>query len=65
MNDTTDLNDPEAPEDIPAVLRRAAEKMREQAGELASAWGDKNAGAKWIVIAKELDRAAERIEDKV
>lgn len=59
---TTDLNEPSDPDDIPDVMRRAAEKMREQAAELQAAWGDRYAGRPWKLIAKELDRAALRIE---
>lgn len=62
---TTDLNEPGAPEHIPGVLRRAATKMREQAAELRSAHQDRHAGAPWLVIAAELDRAAARIETKL
>lgn len=62
---TTDLNEPDAPGLIPGVLRRAAEKMREQQAELAAAWQDKHAGADWLVVAKELDAAAARIEKKL
>lgn len=65
MNRTTDLNEPASPEDVPAVLQYAAEKMREQASELQSAWQDKNAGKVWDIIARELDRAAERIASKI
>ena len=62
---TTDLNEPYAPSLIPGVLRRAADKMREQQAELAASWGDKNAGKDWLVVAKELDAAAKRIESKL
>ncbi len=62
---TTDLNDPAAPEGIPAVLRRAAEKMRDAEGELQSAWQDRNAGSSWGTIAIELERCAERIARKL
>lgn len=62
---TTDLNEPDAPDAIPGVLRRAAEKMREQASELAVAHQDRHAGKPWTVIAEELDRAAARIEAKI
>lgn len=62
---TTDLNDPDSPDQIPPLLRRAADKMRESASELASAGGDKGAGAPWKMIARELDRAATRIEKEL
>lgn len=65
MTQTTDLNDPAAPDGVPAVLRAAASKMREQAFELAAAWQDKGAGEPWLVVANELDRAASRIAKKV
>lgn len=65
MDKTTDLNDPATPEQIPPVLRRAADKMREQASELEAAWHDKRAGDAWLIVAKELDRAASRIDAKI
>lgn len=58
----TDLNEPASPEGIPQVLRNAADMMREQAGDLQSAWQDKNAGGDWNMIARELERAADRIQ---
>lgn len=60
-----DLNAPDCPEDIPHVLRNAADTMLAQAAELAAMWQDKNAGAPWRMIAAELERAARRIERKL
>jgi len=54
----TDLNAPANPNDVPQVLRNAAQKMREQTGELQSAWGDAAAGLIWTDFAKILERAA-------
>jgi hypothetical protein len=59
---TTDLNDPAAPDGIPDVLRTAADKMREATTELQGAWQDKSAGKVWERIAKELERCATRVE---
>lgn len=54
----TDLNAPANPNDIPQVLRNAAQKMREQTGELQSAWGDVDAGLIWSDFACILECAA-------
>lgn len=62
---TTELQDAQAPEDVPAILRRAAEKYREAPGDLSSVWGDPAAGAVWEVIARSLDVAADKIERQV
>jgi hypothetical protein len=44
------------------ATRRAAEEYAESSSELQSAWQDKNAGKIWERIARELERAAVRIE---
>lgn len=62
---TTDLNDPSAPDGVPDVLRFAATKMREEVSELESSWQDKGAGSSWLMIADELERAATRITRKL
>ena len=59
---STDLDDAGLPSDVPGILRRAAQKMLEDGSELDSAHQDKNAGRPWRKIAKELERAADRIE---
>ncbi len=51
-----------SPDQVPAVLERAADAYRESAGELASAWQDPSAGGEWLKIAKILDRARRDIE---
>jgi hypothetical protein len=58
----TDLGAPASPDDVPAIIYTAAQQMREQAAELQAAWQDPHAGERWLVIAKELERAADRIE---
>lgn len=63
MTDTLDTV--AAPWQVPQVLRRAAEKMREDGAELDGSWQDARAGGGWRVIARELDRAADRIERKL
>lgn len=62
---TTDLNDPTAPDGVPDVLRAAANKMREQSAELNSAWQEGGAGRPWDMIADELERAATRITKRL
>lgn len=62
MERTTDLQDAQAPEDVPAILRRAAAKYREAPGDLSAAWGDPHAGKVWDVVARSLEAEAEKIE---
>lgn len=58
---TTDL-DVDAPEQVSAVLRKAAEAYRYSQGELQSAWQDKNAGKAWAKIARELEKLAAKLD---
>jgi hypothetical protein len=60
----TDL-DVASPENVPMVLRVAADMFRESAVELAAAWQDQNAGKVWDRIANILDAAAYKIEKKL
>ena len=57
--------DVESPEQVSAVLRAATQAYYESQGELQSAWQDKNAGREWSIIARELERAADRIDKKI
>lgn len=61
----TDLDQPDGPDAIPHVLRNAADRMRDQAADLDSAWQDKNVGDPWRKIAAELELAATRIERRI
>jgi hypothetical protein len=54
-----------APDQVARVLRNAADKYRESAVELQAAWQDKGPALVWSGIARELERAAERIEAKL
>lgn len=54
--------DVDRPEDIPQVLRNAAEEFYEAESELKSAWQDPQAGKVWTKIAKILERAASQID---
>ena len=47
------------PEEVPTVLETVANRYRESADELSSAWQDGNAGKVWADFATILDRAAE------
>jgi hypothetical protein len=51
--------DVSAPDQVPNVLRQAAQAYRESSGELASAWQDTGAGAVWNDLARVLERAAD------
>lgn len=57
--------DVDSPEKVIPVLRRAIEAFYDSAVELESAWQDRSAGKPWIVIAKELEKAANNIEKKI
>ena len=57
-----DLNAAASPDEIPAILRRAADAANEAAARLQSDWQDESAGQPWVMIARELNRAADRIE---
>jgi hypothetical protein len=46
--------------DAASILRRAAIQYREDAAEMAAAWQDDRAGAVWLKLADDLDRAADR-----
>lgn len=54
--------DVDAPDQVPRVLRDAAEAYEESASELDSAWQDREAGRPWSKIARILERAADQIE---
>jgi hypothetical protein len=58
MNDIS--LDVAAPEDVPVILERAADRYRESASELTGAWQDRSAGAVWVRFATILERAAEQ-----
>jgi hypothetical protein len=51
-----------SPAKVAAVLRAAAEAYDHSATELGCSWQDKHAGRVWARIARELDRAALRVE---
>lgn len=58
-----DLN-VDSPEEVPRILRRAAEAFEESNAELCASWQDAEAGRPWSQIARILERAADQI-DKV
>jgi hypothetical protein len=64
MDDDMNL-DVDAPDEVSDVLRTAADKYYESAGELESSWQDKGAGRPWEIIAKILEHAADQIDKKV
>lgn len=53
------------PEEVPAVLRGAADKFRESHADLQSVWQDPVAGSIWHRIAGVLERAAQQIETRL
>lgn len=53
-----------APADVADVLHRAADAYNESALELSAAWQEFDAGRPWQEIAKMLDIAADKIEQK-
>jgi hypothetical protein len=54
--------DVDSPEKLAGVLRLAAQRFNESAGELESAWQDKNAGKVWERMARILERATDSCE---
>lgn len=50
------------PDQVPRILRNAAQQYRESASELASAWQDESAGKVWDKYAAILERAAAQCE---
>lgn len=57
--------DQATPEDIPRVLRAAAQRFNEAQCELSSAWGDPQAGRIWARFAKVMERAAASCEREI
>lgn len=57
-----DLDACDAPDGVAAELRYAADKMREAQSELQSVWQDRGAGASWLIVARELERCAQRLD---
>ena len=55
-----DLTKCATPEDAITVLRNAAQRFYEDAGELQSAWMDKKAGKCWAMLARDLERVADK-----
>jgi hypothetical protein len=54
-----------APDEVSKILRNAADAFYESESELASAWGDSNAGKVWGKIAAILEKAAAQIDNAV
>lgn len=59
----TDLDNADSPEDVPQILRNAAQGYRESVSELQAAWQDPGAGVDWEPIAKKLDQLADSIDN--
>lgn len=55
-----DLDLCQSPEDVIALLHRAADKFRDDATILQEAWQDEHAGKFWNKLASELDKTAVR-----
>lgn len=64
IHDPTDLAEAVSPDQVPRMLRRAAELYRVGASELSSAWQDKGAGSPWLRVAEELERCAQRLDER-
>jgi len=63
-DDGLDL-DVDVPEKVAGILRRAAERFYASEMGLISAWQDPNAGRVWGMIARILEKAADRTEKAV
>lgn len=57
--------DVDSPEKVTRALLNASEAFYVSAGELESSWSDPSAGKPWLVLARELEAAADRIEKKL
>lgn len=57
--------DVDSPNEVPDVLRDVAEEYYQTASELESAWQDRNASRPWIIIARTLEQAADKIETQL
>ncbi len=57
-----DMNDAASPEDAIRILRNIVDRFYIDAGELESAWQDKEAGKFWSRLAGDLDRLADKAE---
>jgi uncharacterized protein YukE len=62
---TTDLAECATPEQVPATLRRIADRFAESTSELQSAWQDPSAGKVWQDFANILNRAAQSCENAI
>ena len=56
------LNDVISPDDVVKQLLDAAQRYHESASELSATWQDPCAGKIWTVAARELERAAAKIQ---
>lgn len=54
-----------SPEELPQVLRRAADTFRESHERLKADWQDPHAGSVWVAFAQILDRAATSAEKAI
>lgn len=54
-----------SPDELPQVLRRAADAFRESHEELKVNWQDPSAGSVWAAFAQILDRAAVSAEKAI
>lgn len=54
-----------SPEELPQVLRRAADAFRESHEQLKVNWQDPKAGLVWVAFAQILDRAAVSAEKAI
>jgi len=57
-----DINEAAAPDEIAPILRMHADKFRIAQYELQSAWQDKQAGRGWLILAREFDKLADRLD---
>lgn len=62
---TTDFADLDHPDKIAAFLERCAQQCHEAASDCSANWQDSGAGRPWAIAAKELERCAKRLHDKL
>jgi len=57
-----DVNEASSPDEVAPILRTHADRFRTAHLDLQSAWQDKNAGRGWLILAREFDKLADRLD---
>lgn len=60
-----DLSNVSSPDEVPEILRAAAQEYYDAESELQTAWQDRNAGKIWGDFARILERAAASMDGAI